>query len=104
MQTLASELYSNGYERTERESPFDEDAQLWTNSYELICASTGTVIRKDNSKETENNIKNTNTDYKNPYSFERDEYYLSGETRMMGGYASSYEWGYDEKTSKFTYE
>lgn len=85
MQALARELRSLGYERTERESPFDEDGTLWTNSYELVCDQTAEVIRKD-----EQSTQITEDD-----SFERHEYYNSGNVRMMGGYSSSYDWGDD---------
>lgn len=50
MGTLSRELRDLGYERTERESPFDDGGELWTNSYELVCDETGFVIRKDERK------------------------------------------------------
>lgn len=50
MGTLSTDLKDLGYERTERESPFDERGELWTNSYELVCDETGFVIRKDEKK------------------------------------------------------
>lgn len=50
MSGLSKDLASMGYERTERESPFHDDGQLWSNSYELVCDKTGFVIRKDESK------------------------------------------------------
>lgn len=54
MGTLSDDLKDLGYEPTERESPFDESGQLWTNSYELVCDETGFVIRKDETKWTLN--------------------------------------------------
>ncbi|EGQ44349.1 MAG: hypothetical protein J07AB43_01150 [Candidatus Nanosalina sp. J07AB43] len=62
MKSLSSELRTSGYERTEKESPFDEDAQLWTNSFELVCGSTGQVIRKDNSSTLGYSIRENDTD------------------------------------------
>jgi hypothetical protein len=54
MSQLSTDLADMGYERTERQSPFDDDGQLWSNSYELVCDETGFVIRKDESKWTLN--------------------------------------------------
>ncbi len=50
MAKISSDLKDLGYERTERESPFHDDGELWTNSYELVCDKTGFVIRKDEKK------------------------------------------------------
>lgn len=52
---LSDDLDNLGYERTERESPFDEQGILWTNSYELVCDETGFIIRKDEKKWTTEN-------------------------------------------------
>lgn len=92
MNPLARALKRDGYERTERESPFHEDGTLWTNSYELVCDKTAGVIRKDSSRES---------DEGNERVVERHEYYNSKQTRMMGGYVSAYDWGHDE--GQFTY-
>jgi hypothetical protein len=94
MTPLARDLRSLGYDLTERDSPFHDDGRLWTNSYELICDKTGHVIRKAEQGES----VDQDTD---PASFERHEYYTSSRCRMMGGYASAYDWGYDNES--FTY-
>jgi|APHM01.1.fsa_nt_gi hypothetical protein len=87
MHAFARELRDDGYERTGRESPFDEDGELWTNSYELVCDKTGMVIRKDGGNKSSNEKEDT--------MVERHEYYNSGNTRMIGGYVSAYDWGHD---------
>jgi hypothetical protein len=87
MHALARELRELGYERTERESPFHDDGTLWTNSYELICDKTCSVIRKDNSNQQS---VSKQPDWRE--DFERHEYYGSEKTRMMGGYVSAYDW------------
>jgi hypothetical protein len=84
MRPLAKEFRSLGYERTEKESPFDEDGTLWTNSYELVCDKTGLVIRKDVSK---NSNKNYDTSWPQK---ERHEYQNSERTKMAGGYIRPY--------------
>jgi hypothetical protein len=86
MHELARELRDSGYERTERESPFHDDGTLWTNSYELICDRTLSVIRKNHNKR----VITYDTDWRD--DFERHEYYNSEKTRMMGGYFSAYDW------------
>jgi hypothetical protein len=45
MSRLRDDLLNDGFERTERESPFHDDGTLWRNSYELVCDETGIVIR-----------------------------------------------------------
>lgn len=45
MSKLANDLLKEGFERTERESPFHDNGTLWKNSYELVCDETGIVIR-----------------------------------------------------------
>lgn len=45
MGTLSTDLKNMGYERTEKESPFEDGATLWTNGTELVCDETGIVIR-----------------------------------------------------------
>lgn len=47
MGRLADDLRETGYERTEKQSPFHDSGELWTNSYELVCDETAIVIRKD---------------------------------------------------------
>lgn len=91
MRELARELRASGYERTERESPFDEDGILWTNSHELVCDVTAGVIRKDAAGEGVDDAVATIGDE----AFTRHEYYGSHKTRMMGGYLSAYEWHAD---------
>jgi len=86
MGTLSSDLSELGYERTERESPFDEDGELWTKGYEMVCDQTGFVIRSENDV---------------AIHFEDGEkevyrYRNSGTVKMAGGHVSSYDWGEDE--------
>jgi hypothetical protein len=50
MGTLSADLKNLGYEPTERDSPFHDDGELWTNSYEFVCDETGFIIRKEESK------------------------------------------------------
>jgi hypothetical protein len=94
MGTLSRDLRDLGYSRTERESPFDEDGELWTKGYELVCDQTGTVIRNDDTNKFE---------YRDEYT-EDDEVYRyqnSGRVKLCGGYTGSYSWGRDE--NRFTY-
>lgn len=90
MRPLAKELRSLGYERTERESPFDEEGQLWSNSFELVCDKTGAVIRKEESQYTPDEHEGSWPDD------DRHSYSESGLMKMAGGYIGSYDWGHDD--------
>lgn len=52
MGKLEHDLKELGYEPTDRDSPFDDNGKLWTNSYELVCDETGFIIRKDERRWT----------------------------------------------------
>jgi hypothetical protein len=93
MGALSKELRDLGYERTERESPFDESGELWTNSYELVCDATGFVIRKDTSRSKEERVSEEKV-----YTYRNSE-----KVKLYGGYVSSYDWGETEE-SGFTYD
>jgi len=88
---LSTDLREMGYERTEKESPFDEDGILWSKGYEAICDQTGFVIREG----------------ENPFRGERESservyrYRNSNEVKLAGGYVSSYDWGRND--TKFYY-
>jgi hypothetical protein len=95
MGVLSRDLRDLGYSRTERESPFDENGELWTKGYELVCDQTGIVIR--GSSDT---------------SFQRDEEQNSDETyryqnskrvKLCGGYVRPYSWGKDD-SGTFLYD
>jgi hypothetical protein len=90
MRPLEKELKSLGYERTEQESPFDEDGELWTNSFEFVCDKTLIVYRKGETKST----KKQDTD--SWPKGDRHSYQNSDTTKMVGGYIRPYEWGHNE--------
>jgi len=90
MSALSADLYEMGYERTERESPFEDGGTLWSDGTELVCDKTGFVIRT-----TENYTPQEEKDW------EYFRYPNSKKIRMVGGFFGSYDWGYDEDT--FTY-
>lgn len=92
MGTLSSDLKDLGYEPTERESPFDDDGELWTNSYELVCDETGVVIRKDASRSRKENGSTEEV-----YTYRNSE-----KVKLYGGYVSSYDWG-DDDEGRFVY-
>lgn len=92
MGALSKELRDLGYERTERESPFDESGELWTNSYELVCDATGFVIRKDTSRSKEERVSEEKV-----YTYRNSE-----KVKLYGGYVSSYDWG-DDDDGNFSY-
>lgn len=89
MGELATELRDLGYERTERESPFDEDGELWANSYELVCDTTGFVIRKGGEAGIIQLAEN-NDETERVYTYRNSE-----RVKLYGGYVSSYDWGDD---------
>lgn len=97
MGELSKELRHMGYERTEQESPFDEDGELWSIGYEIVCDETGFVIRAgedafiDEEKEED--------DKERVYRYRNSE-----KVKLIGGYTGSYDWGKDEDTGHFTYE
>jgi len=92
MGTLSRDLRDLGYSRTERESPFDEEGELWTKGYELVCDQTGIVIRNDDTNEFE---------YRDDDPDEVYRYRNSERVKLCGGYTGSYSWGRDE--NRFTY-
>lgn len=87
MGTLSTDLSELGYERTERESPFDEDGELWTKGYEMVCDETGYVIRSE---------KDVAMHWKEEKEKKVYRYQNSGVVKLAGGYVSSYDWGEDE--------
>jgi len=91
MRALARELRSLGYERTEQESPFDEDGTLWTNSFELVCDKTAEVIRKDESRDTVERQQDRDSWPEG----DRHTYRRSNRTKLAGGYVGAYNWGTD---------
>jgi len=92
MGQLSSDLKNMGYERTEQESPFDDDGILWTKGFEAVCDETGIVIRGGDEE---------------PFRPEKrdDEVYryrYSEKVKLAGGHVSSYDWGQSE--SGFLYD
>lgn len=92
MGVLSDDLRNMGYEPTGRESPFDEEGELWTKGYELVCDETGFVIRKDNSRSVREYEPTDEKVYK---------YRNSKRVKLLGGYLSSYEWGYDDDRFRY---
>ena len=91
MGVYAKELREIGYEPTGRDSPFDENGELWTNSFEIVCDETARVIDKGSPSK---NGKSDNRDRVFRYS-------NSGRVKLLGGFLSSYDWGKDEDGSFF---
>lgn len=82
MEKLSSDLKSMGYERTEQDSPFDEEGTLWSKGYEAVCDKTGIVIRGDGSS-----FRGRDSD-EPVYRYQN-----SGKAKLIGGYTGSYNWG-----------
>lgn len=86
MGALSSDLKEMGYERTEKESPFEDGATLWTKGFEAVCDETGIVIRDSNySFETEYDDLETVYRYKN-----------SDRVKLPGGFTGKYDWGTED--------
>jgi hypothetical protein len=96
MGELSKELRNMGYERTEQESPFDEDGELWSIGYEIVCDETGFVIRAGEDAFIDED-KNDNEEKVYRYRH-------SDKVKLIGGYTGSYSWGTDDDTGTFTYE
>jgi hypothetical protein len=79
MGELTAELRDNGYEPTSRESPFDDEGELWTNSYELVCDQTGIVIRKDGTSSDSTDDADETHNYRH-----------TGNVKLYGGYTRTY--------------
>lgn len=86
MGVLSRDLRDLGYSRTERESPFDEDGELWTKGYELVCDQTGFVIRQDSDSSFRGERQHSKK--KKVY-----RYHNSGRVKLPGGFTGSYSWG-----------
>lgn len=80
MGVLSTDLDDLGYEVTERESPFDDEGQLWKNSYEYVCDETGIVIRKDGSR----------SEHDSDEEEERHTYQNTDTVKLYGGYVRPY--------------
>lgn len=84
MGRLSRELYNAGFTPTDRESPIDEDGELWSNGHEVVCDETGVVIDGNHHGDS-------------PEGVEKVFRYRNSERVMLpGGYVSSYEWGEDD--------
>jgi hypothetical protein len=84
-----------GYEKTERESPFEDGGMLWSKGYEIVCDKTGIVVRNGEADSSfpasEETSKRTIYRYRN-----------SGRVKMPGGYTGTYDWGSSD--DGFTYD
>lgn len=89
MGTLSDDLRRLGYSRTEKESPFDDDGTLWSNGIELVCDETAMIIDMESPE-----VGGAGGDDSGDRDYFR--YPNSERIRMIGGYFSSYNWGYDE--------
>lgn len=92
---LSDELYDMGYNRTEQESPFDENGVLWSNSYETVCDESGIVIRHESSNDY--TYRQNYTDSDQVYRYRNTE-----KVKLPGGYVGSYDWGTDDDM-RFSY-
>lgn len=90
MSDLSSELRAHGLTPTGKESPFDEDGQLWENSYELICDKTGKVIRDGDPTPKTQSVAELSDNV--------PRYRNSGRVILPGGHGSNYDWGYEDDT------
>lgn len=86
MGVLSDDLRNLGYSRTEKESPFDDDGELWTKGYELVCDETGIVIRKDG-----NSFQSDDDDERKVYRYRNSE-----RVKLIGGFLGTFEWGETE--------
>lgn len=93
MGSMWRNLRDLGYSRTEKESPFDDNGQLWTKGYELVCDQTGIVIRKDGRNTFETDESDTK---ENVYRYRNSE-----KVKLPGGYVGSYDWGRDEERFRY---
>lgn len=82
MGTLSDDLSEMGFVPTGEESPIDEDGELWTNGFEVVCDETGTVL--DGFHHTNGETEETIYRYRN-----------SNKVKLPGGYIGSYDWGHD---------
>lgn len=96
MGVLSQDLEKLGYEPTDKESPFDENGELWTKGYELVCDETGIVIDKDGVGGS--SFRGAHQSSNNVY-----RYHNSRKVKLAGGHVSSYDWGHDEERDRFTY-
>lgn len=97
MGVLSKDLRDLGYSRTEKESPFDDDGELWSKGYELVCDETGFVIDNDSIGSSGSSFRGERD------SSERTVYrYRNSEKiKLAGGHVSSYDWGTDEERNFF---
>jgi len=93
MGVLASDLRDEGFERTERDSPFDDDGTLWANSHELVCDETGIVVTSASDIETRDVAE---------LSPATPRYSNSGRVILPGGHRHVYDWSSGDED--FLYE
>jgi len=87
MGTLSSELKQLGYERTEKESPFEDGATLWTKGFEAVCDETGIVIRDGDTDAFSTEYDDLETVYR---------YKNSERVKLPGGFTGNYDWGTED--------
>jgi len=93
MSSLSKELYNNGYNKTEQESPFHDNGTLWKNSHEIVCDETGIVIRNPE----EYTLKQNNSENKRVPRYENSENVI-----LPGGMQHAYQWG--DSNGTFVYD
>ncbi|AGM11370.1 hypothetical protein M199_gp040 [Halogranum tailed virus 1] len=96
MGQLDKDLKSQGFERTERSSPFHDDGTLWANSHELVCDETGIVVRSQADLQQEEKTVAELSESTPRYS-------NSGRVILPGGHKHVYDWGEDDE-GEFIYE
>lgn len=95
MGQLASSLKNQGFERTERDSPFDEAGTLWANSHELVCDETGIVVTSEREIREESTVAELSSSV--------PRYSNSNRVILPGGHKHVYDWGEDDD-GEFIYE
>lgn len=97
MPKLSSDLRRMGYVPTGRESPIDENGELWTNGHETVCDETGTVI--DGNHNVQKKIKEGVEIRCGEIVY---RYRNSRRVKLAGGFTGSYDWGPDDR-GRFMY-
>lgn len=88
MAYIDDNLEDNGFERTEMESPYDENGTLWQKGHEVVCDETAIVIESEEQKfDTQQSVAELTENTR--------RYSNSNRVRLPGGFINAYPYDYD---------
>lgn len=89
MAYIDNDLAQEGFERTEMDSPYDEDGTLWQKNSEVVCDETAIVVEDTEEQfDTQQSVAEL--------SERTVRYNNSSNVKLPGGFIDAYPYDYDE--------